>query len=120
MTVELTKEEKSIMEHAVGWTDGRQRLYRNHYAAAPDCDAWIGLQSLVNRGLMRLSRNPSDLTGGMSVFSVTSHGLLVLKQNNAEALFQEVEKLRARVVHLEGSLAEAEMALGEHVCEYRP
>lgn len=64
-----------VMRHALGvqsvngkWT----APYRNHYVAgADDVDIWDGL---VASGHAVLSRKPSELSGGMPVYSVTDHG----------------------------------------------
>jgi hypothetical protein len=75
---ELTERELHIMAHATGW-DSRWPLYRNHFCAGEGHDAWPSIQGLIGRGLMRVTREPSDLSGGDTVFGVTAIGIAALK-----------------------------------------
>lgn len=61
----LTEAERDIMNHAL--KGGTARRYRNHYCASEGHESWPALQRLVERGLMRVSRLPSDLSGGDTV-----------------------------------------------------
>lgn len=77
----LTEHERDVIAHAVGW-ESRHPLYRNHYCASEGHHSWDAIQALVTRGLMRKSREPSDLSGGDTVFSVTAIGIAALKQGS--------------------------------------
>lgn len=72
------------MEHAVAWRD-KNRLYRNHFVAGCDHDDWPTLQALCERGLMRVNRGPSELSGGGTVFAVTDAGLAALGHEEVKA-----------------------------------
>lgn len=76
---ELTAAERHIIEHSTGW-HSRWPLYRNHFCAGPSHDAWSTIAGLIERGLMRVSRKPSQLSGGDTVFCVTAIGIAALKQ----------------------------------------
>lgn len=69
--------ERRIMEHATAWKHKR-RLYRNYFVAGPDHMDWSVLQELCERGLMHVRRGPSDIMGGMTIFSVTDAGIAAL------------------------------------------
>lgn len=78
--VTLTVNERDVMAHATAWDLGpRRRLYRNHYCASEGHHSWAELQALCERGLMRVLRKPSALSGGDTVFCVTDAGLAALK-----------------------------------------
>lgn len=77
----LTPEERHIMEHALGsWSRTQKPGWRNHYCASPGEDHWGTLECLCARGLMMRKVNPSELTGGGTVFSVTMAGETALKE----------------------------------------
>jgi hypothetical protein len=76
---ELTDAERHIIEHSTGW-QSRWPLYRNHFCAGPSHDDWSTIQGLIGRGLMRVTREPSALSGGDTVFCVTAIGIAALKQ----------------------------------------
>ena len=73
MKSRLSPAERHVMEHAVAWGHPRP-LYRNYFVAGPDHEDWPTLQSLCDRGLMRVRREPSEEFGGMTVFAVTADG----------------------------------------------
>jgi hypothetical protein len=77
---ELTERERHIIEHSTGWLS-RWPLYRNHFCAGPSHDDWRTIQDLVARGLMKVSRMPSPLSGGDVVFCVTAVGIAALKRS---------------------------------------
>lgn len=75
----LTEQERHVMEHSTGWRSANP-LFRNHFVASEGHDDWLTLQGLCERGLMRVSREPSELSGGGTVFSVTEAGIRALKR----------------------------------------
>jgi hypothetical protein len=77
----LSADELHIMEHTTGWKS-KQPLYRNHFVTGPECDNWKTLNHLCDLGMMRISRGPSDLTGGDFVFQVTKAGIELLKKRD--------------------------------------
>jgi hypothetical protein len=77
MSAALNKAEWHVMAHATAW-DSKDRLYRNHFCAGPGHDDWATIQGLCERGLMRISRKPSALSGGDTVFLVTRAGIAAL------------------------------------------
>lgn len=81
---ELTERELHILMHATGW-ESRWPLYRNHFCAGPGDDAWSAIQGLIARGLMRVSREPSELSGGDTVFCATAIGIAALKGKSRAA-----------------------------------
>jgi hypothetical protein len=74
----LTPAERHLMEHTTGWHH-EQRMYRNHFVTNESTDSWPVIQGLVARGLMLMSRAPSQLSGGDPVFAVTAAGIEALK-----------------------------------------
>lgn len=83
LAVEVSARELDIMMHATGW-ESRWPLFRNHFCTSPGGDDWAPIQRLVEVGLMRVSREPSPLSGGDTVFCVTAIGIAALKgRNNA-------------------------------------
>jgi hypothetical protein len=87
----LTERELEIMMHATGW-ESRWPLYRNHFCAGPGHDAWLAIHGLIGIGLMRVSRAPSELSGGDTVFCVTAIGIAALKQKSRAAAAGEAAK----------------------------
>lgn len=81
---ELTASERHILEHSTGWLS-RWPLFRNHFCAGPSHDDWSAIQGLIARELMRVSREPSPLSGGDTVFCVTAIGIAALKQKSRAA-----------------------------------
>lgn len=79
----LTKQERHVMEHAVAWHKDGPR-YRNHFVAGEGHSDWLALQALCERGLMHISRQPSELSGGDFVFCVTEAGLEELRKPGAK------------------------------------
>ena len=75
----ITERQRHVMEHATGWRS-RSPGYRNHFVAEPGHHDWPTLQTLCEKGLMRVSREPSELSGGSHVFAVTTAGLEMLKE----------------------------------------
>jgi len=90
---ELTSRERHIAEHATGWRS-RWPQYRNYYCAGPGHDAWATIQGLIERGLMRVSREPSTASGGDTVFCVTAIGIAALKQKRRAAAGEATEQAR--------------------------
>lgn len=74
----VTARERDVMSHATGW-ESKWPLYRNHFCTSEGGDDWARIQRLVAGGLMRVSRQPSPLSGGDTVFCVTAIGIAVLK-----------------------------------------
>lgn len=79
---ELSERELHILQHSTGWLS-RWPLYRNHFCAGEGHDDWSAIQGLIARGLMRVSRQPSALSGGDTVFCVTAIGIAALKGSRA-------------------------------------
>lgn len=75
---DVSARELEIMTHATGW-DSRWPLFRNHFCASEGQDGWSEIQRLIEAGLMRVSRKPSELSGGDTVFCVTAIGIAALK-----------------------------------------
>lgn len=75
--------ERELMVHTTGW-ETRWPLYRNHFCAGPTHDDWATIQGLIARGLMRVSREPSPISGGDTVFCVTAIGIASLKSSNVQ------------------------------------
>lgn len=75
---EVSERELEIMMHATGW-QSRTPLYRNHFCAGPSHDDWAPIQRLIEVGLMRVTREPSAISGGDTVFGVTAIGIAALK-----------------------------------------
>jgi hypothetical protein len=73
----VSSEELHVMEHATGW-NSREPLYRNHFVTGEGSDDWPIIQGLCQRGLMKMMRKPSALSGGDPVFSVTQAGIELL------------------------------------------
>jgi hypothetical protein len=88
---ELTERERHIMAHATGW-ESRWPLYRNHFCAGPSHDAWPTIQALIARGMMRVSREPTPLSGGDTTFCVTAIGIAALKQSKGRAAAGEASQ----------------------------
>jgi hypothetical protein len=79
--VELSGDERDVMEHATGWAS-KSRLYRNHFCASEGHADWHTLGGLCARGLMR-RHEASALTGGDAVFVVTPSGIAALEHADA-------------------------------------
>lgn len=77
----LSPAERHVMAHATAWPD----CYRNHFCASAGHDDWATIQGLCARGLMRVVRAPSELSGGDTVFAVTGEGFAALRAAPAEA-----------------------------------
>lgn len=75
---ELDDRAFEIMMHATGW-ESRWPLFRNHFCTSEGGDDWAPIQRLVEVGLMKVSRAPSQLSGGDTVFCVTAIGIASLK-----------------------------------------
>jgi hypothetical protein len=74
----MTAAERHVLEHSTGWLT-RQPLYRNHFCASEGHHDWETIQSLCARGLMRVGRKPSPISGGDTVFVVTDAGVEALR-----------------------------------------
>ena len=66
----LKQNEINIIKHALGWP----KLYRNYYAAEPDSDACVALESMLERGLVRRIKMSSDYSLSLRVYVVTEAG----------------------------------------------
>lgn len=55
--IELTKEEKLILLHTLGY-DYSNKSFRNRYLASPCNSNWEQLQQLVKKGLMEQGKVP--------------------------------------------------------------
>jgi hypothetical protein len=84
----LTEDEQHILEHTTGWLT-KWPLYRNHFCTGEGSDDWATIARLIDRGLMRVSRKPSQLSGGDTVFCVTAIGLAALKRGSRGAVSGE-------------------------------
>jgi hypothetical protein len=73
----LSAQERAVMAHATAW-DQPNRLYRNHFCAGPGHAYWDVLTALCERGLMRVGRKPSPISGGDTVFMATPFGIAAL------------------------------------------
>ena len=76
---QLTDEERHIMEHATGW-ESRQPLYRNYFVTGEGTPDYPVVKKLCERGLMRQTRGPSEISGGMPIFAVTDAGIEELRK----------------------------------------
>lgn len=79
----LSAEERHVMTHATAW-DEPNRLYRNHFCASQGHADWDALTALCQRGLMRVARKPSPLSGGDTLFMVTPFGVVALRRADGE------------------------------------
>jgi hypothetical protein len=75
----MTNKERHVLEHTTGWRSANP-LFRNHFVAGEGHDDWETLQELCRRGLMRVSREPSEISGGDPVFAATESGIAELRQ----------------------------------------
>jgi hypothetical protein len=66
--------EREVLRHATGWNSA-QPQFRNHYCTSPGGDDWETIQALCARGMMRIGRKPSALSGGDTIFVVTDAGI---------------------------------------------
>lgn len=73
----ISQRQRHLLEHTVGFKS-KQPFFRNYFCAGPDHDDWNTLQYLCDLGYMRVSQ-PSDIHGGMSIFSVTDSGKEIIK-----------------------------------------
>lgn len=76
---ELSERERAILEHATAWRS-RWPLHRNHFCADAAHEDLPAIRALVSRGLMHVSREPSSLSGGDTVYCVTAIGIAALKR----------------------------------------
>lgn len=82
-TVELSPEERHVIEHSLGIAQtGRE--YRNHFCASEGHHDWSTLQDLCELGLMRIYRAPTYLSGGDTVFLVTGAGKAAIERARSE------------------------------------
>jgi hypothetical protein len=81
MGLTISESERALMAHTTGW-ESKWPLYRNHFCASPDGDDWKTIEGLIARGLMYRAREPSDLSGGDTVFAVTPLGVSALKRGS--------------------------------------
>lgn len=79
MSVHLSKAERDVMEHAVGW-HSENKFYRNYFAAGPGHADWETLLGLCERKLMQMRHVEERFLGGLTVFIVTGEGVDALKQ----------------------------------------
>lgn len=78
----LTANERELMEHALGLNYHRTS-FRNHFVTGPGSTDWDAWQSLVDRGFA-VRREPSPISGGDYVFTVTDEGKSVLAKFKPE------------------------------------
>jgi len=79
----MTPQELHILQHSLGLDQhGQGTWYRNHFCTDPECDNFSVCEELVRRGLMRIARGPSELTGGGHVFVVTDEGISAVKRES--------------------------------------
>ena len=73
-TGRLTAGDLDNVRHALGFRNGKppKLPYRNYYCTSGNDPSML---RLVDHGFARLSRGPSDLTGGDSVFVATTEGM---------------------------------------------
>ena len=69
----LNDNQRSMMEHALGYRRGKKRGDRNHYALGPGGDGWDDWRDLVTKGLAT-DRGTTSWLDGMHIFSVTEAG----------------------------------------------
>lgn len=79
----LSEPERHVMAHAIAW-DHPNRGYRNHFCAGPGHAFWDVLAALCERGLMRVARKRSPLSGGDTVYMVTPFGVAALRRADAK------------------------------------
>jgi hypothetical protein len=91
--VSITKTEREIMEHASAWP----KCYRNHYVTGEGSDSWPTIQALCASGLMRMSRAPSELSGGDPVFMVTKEGFRELSGHPEPESARTIRALEAQI-----------------------
>lgn len=113
MSVELSVEEREAMEHATAWRHKR-RLYRNHFVTGPDTIDWPIVFGLVERGLMKMTRSPSELSGGMQVFAVTDAGIAALTAGPTSG--GAVRRALHWVAHIFGMNACCQVGHLDHMC----
>lgn len=78
----LTAAERHVMAHATAW-DSPNPEFRNHFVTGEGSDDWATIMTLCRRGLMRITRKASELSGGDPVFGVTSAGMRALEATTA-------------------------------------
>jgi hypothetical protein len=71
MNIEITREQREIMEHALGLNNGKGPT-RNSFASASDCDGYSDIMALVEMGLMKGGQIVPD--GYLQRFHVTDAG----------------------------------------------
>ena len=74
----ITDQERHVIDHSLGYPKRGRKPYRNHFCTGEGSDDWETCQALCARGLM-VSRKPSELTGGDTLFIVTDAGKAALK-----------------------------------------
>lgn len=73
----------SILKHTLDYP----KNYRNYFVADPESMDFKLILQMVDEGLMKLIRDPSDMTGEMPVFAVTEYG-----KNFLDELFGTMEE----------------------------
>jgi len=91
----FSEKEREVLHHATGWNSG-QALFRNHFCTSPEGDDWETIQALCVRGLMRIGRKPSALSGGDTIFVVTDAGIEGLRADATPAFVERTCSVRAR------------------------
>lgn len=77
----LSKEQRDMVRHAIGF-DGRSKTTtRNHYCTGPGCGGFEEWQDLVSRGLATV-RGPSEISGGDHTFYATRDLALFVREFN--------------------------------------
>lgn len=85
--IEISKIQREMARHAIGF-DGRSKVTtRNHYCTGEGCDGYGEWMDLVARGLATF-RKPSELSGGDHTFYV-GRDLALLVREPKEHLSRE-------------------------------
>lgn len=88
-----------VLQHALGRDEFGQRMpgrtddYRNHFCTSPGCDTWDLCEQAFATGLMT-KRNPTPISGGDHVFSVTREGAAYIEEHSPKP--PKVSRSRAR------------------------
>lgn len=83
VTFLLNENERELLCHAVGWTRCGMKGARNHSCVSPGSREDGAWGAMVERGLARLARVPSELSGGSNVYAVTPEGCRLIGMTEA-------------------------------------
>lgn len=81
MNIELMKQQRELVRHAIGLNERSKKTYRNHFvtgAGSKDYDAWM---DMVTKGYAH-HRPGSEMSGGDDVFWVTRETALSVCNKN--------------------------------------